>query len=184
MKVVNDILAQIDQCEAELGEVSKPTMARYATLKKELQAAYNAEFEADDVLQADLLAVQSSKDLTCTTHDEWLSQWIRCNCELPKDVGAREALVAYLDERYIQVDFENDCFTYSIGPCILINDDGSVYDQDSGKFIFKTGAYESNEDRDAGIEAWMTKHGYFPSVVLATIHNDYMYIDTKPRETK
>lgn len=149
-------------------------------VKNELKMAFEKKFDADKILQNDIKLVQDSKELTTIENDEWLAQWHRFKYNLPIDSDELDLLKDYLSENHlIQLDVKNECLTYSIGPCIIINDDGSVYDQESNKWIFKTDNYESIEQRDQAIEAWMDKNGYFPSVVKADRYNNYFYYSTQ-----
>jgi len=84
----------------------------------------------------------------------------------------------------VDADFGNDCITTSIGPCIVIDNDGGVYDQDAAKVIVKKTDYETDEERNALIEAWMEKSGYFPSVVRCDYYgNPLGYVSTKEKES-
>jgi len=69
----------------------------------------------------------------------------------------------------------------SEGPCILVNEQGDVLDQDSGKWIIDKNDYQTAEERNGLIEAWMEKSGYFPSVIQLGRYGALHYIDTKAK---
>lgn len=123
------------------------------------------------LLEDALSKLESSKDLTTVEYDhEFMYQYIRFDFSDIIDVDSkleRELLVRFLEENdfFMIPDFENSVLTMSIGPVIVIDHDGDVYDQDSNKVILKKHDYETTEERNEKIEEYMEKTGCFPSVV-------------------
>ena len=128
-------------------------------------------------------ALDESRDLTDVEYDEYVHRWIRYDFSQLIDVKndlLQGLLKDYLNEHYfIDADFKNDAATTSEGPVIVINDDGDILDQDSGKWIIARPDYSTKEERNALIEAWMTKKGYFPSVVQYCKYGVLGYVSTQ-----
>lgn len=92
----------------------------------------------------------------------------------------QELLEEFLSEtHYINCDFDNGAVTMGLGQSITIDHRGDVYDQDSGKTIINRKDYETEEERNTLIEAWMDKTGYFPAVIESDSHGHIHFVDTK-----
>jgi len=89
-----------------------------------------------------------------------------------------DMLSDFLSEDYISYNDIEKVITTSHGPSIIINEDGDVFDQDSGKCIIKSSDYEYEEDRNRLIEAYMNHHGYFPGVYEVDRHNNVTHVNT------
>lgn len=131
--------------------------------------------------------LEASKDLTADL-DEWPCRWIRFDASEFIDTNStleREALEKYLDENFcIRIDYKNEALSMSDGPCIVINDDGDVYDQDSHKWIVHAIDYVEDGEvnikkRNELIESYMEKTGHYPSVVRHDGHDNMFYVSTK-----
>ena len=128
--------------------------------------------------------VQQSKQLTTVEHDDWFYQWLRFDIQKLFSVAATELekeLVSEIlsDDHFVSLDLEHNCLTYSIGPAIVINDDGDVLDQESGKWFISKGDYSSKEELLALIETHCEEVGCFPGVVRTDYHGNVRYINTK-----
>lgn len=130
--------------------------------------------------------VESSRELTSVANDEWLHQWKRVDFSKiidPTDELQREILKEHLsNDHHVDCDFKNDCVSLSIGPVIMIYDDGVVYDQDSQKQILSKKDYESEAERNKLIEAHMEETGCFPAVVRYDYHGNAFYVNTKDKK--
>lgn len=129
--------------------------------------------------------LDNTYDLTQVEYDEWFHQWVRIDLDrLAKidfdDDDQVNALINVLDEHdCLRLDVKNECLTKSIGPSILINDDGDVLDQDSGKWIISKDDYENENELYNMIENHMDKTGYFPSVVRCDRYGNAFFVNTR-----
>lgn len=184
MRTIKECQIELEKLESELTGISKPTMRRAEEIRQELNAAYFAAFEKNAYLKEKLIKLELSLQLTCVEYDsEFFHQWIRVDFSKifsTADASERAALDEFLE--HVQADTKNDCLTSSIGPCIIINDDGAVYDQDSGKNILPKSHDRENSERNAEIEAYMEKSGYFPSVVRVDYYGSPIkYVNTQAK---
>lgn len=137
-------------------------------LESELQVAYNQVFETMPLVNDAITALANSNSYVWDKYSE-IASTIHFSTSDFHD--CKEYFANYMrDSHFIEVDFDNDCLTYAQGPSIVINDEGDVLDQDSGKwFIAKKDYTDDNGEsvltkRNELIEAYMDKHGYFPGV--------------------
>jgi hypothetical protein len=151
-----------------------------ADLKAQAMIAFEANLDQSALAQ--VLAVETSKELTQVEHDEYFHQWLRVDFSTlidTSDAFQRELLEEYLQDTHcISCDFKNDCVTYSIGPVIVINEEGDVLDQDTDKWIISSDAYSTKYELFAQIEAYMQKTGVFSSVVKTDRYGNGFYVDT------
>ena len=132
-------------------------------------------------------SVESSRDLeqdyeffNVLTSLPDLSIFIDTDSEFQRDLF-RQYMI---ENHYIDIDFKNDCALTSIGPCILINHNGDVLDQDSGKWILSKDDYESESELFKLIENHMQTTGYFPSIVACDYHGNANFVNTQKGEVK
>lgn len=178
--MITKLKKKLDVIEAELVEASKPFNEQIDTLKVQIQAEHNKAFDNDKTLQQALIQLETTSQLTSIPNDEWYHRWVRYS--IPETFD-RVAFESYLDDRCVQVDFENSTLHSAEGPCMIINDDGIVYDQDSHKTVCTSSDYETITERNALIEQYMERYGYYPSVVLVDRYGEPIgYADTQ--ETK
>lgn len=150
----------------------------------ELQEAYNEVFNAMPLLSEVVTKLEESREYTWD--GEEIARWIRFDASDFQDCG--EYFRAYMrDVHCTDVHFEHDALTMRVGPSIVIDDDGDVYDQDSGKFIVSKSDYTADGEKDyvkrnALIEAYMERTGYFPGVFESDRHGNMSKIDTKSKE--
>ncbi len=131
------------------------------------------------------------------TDDEgWPAGYIDLPIDVPK--REREFLSEWLIDYCCYLDDDRIVMTY--GPSIIIEREGDVYDQDSHKRIVTSGEYkarmlnseagccddepeydEVDDDirRNALIEAYMEKNGYFPGVYRIDHHGNIFPVDTR-----
>jgi hypothetical protein len=144
-----------------------------------LQNEYDKVFTKDKELQADIKALEVSKDYTTNEVGE-VCQWIRTKSDLNKYLDLKEFLLTYLSEQHCiyDVDFENQVFMSSQGPSIIINSEGDVLDEDSQEWIISRNDYETKEERNKLIEKYMKEKGYFPGVFYMNNNGSVRFIDT------
>ena len=152
-------------------------------------------------LEAMAKALLNSNDLTQVENDEFYHTWVRVDFSKIIDVNDPfqcELLAEYMeDQDCYHCDFKNSTLSNSIGEALLISfEDGSVYDQDSGKTIIRADQYriqdqKSEHDgmlsikrRNALIEAWMEQAGYYPSVLKVDRYGDAHFVKTSSETQK
>lgn len=177
MKQLKELQEQINIAQIEICD-------KTSALKHESYKVFKELMKSRQDLVKDMLSkVESSKELTLSEFNGWPVQWTRVdfsvlNLDLNNDF-IKDLLVEYFSEYSIEIDFKNDCLSMNQGPSIVINHDGDVYDQDSGKSIIQSNDYNSIDDRNSQIEKWMDKHGYFPSVIQVDKYENVKYINTQ-----
>lgn len=151
--------------------------------KKEFQKTMK-NIRLKKLVDAMISKVENSKDLASIENDEYLIQWCRVDLDSLKLDFENEFIKELfrehlLENHFVSVDFKNSCLQYSIGACLIVNDKGDIFDQDSSKGpIISKNDYESEIERNKLIENWMEKKGYFPSVVSMDYYGNAHYIDT------
>jgi hypothetical protein len=129
--------------------------------------------------------LNSSRELTNLDGDEYFHRFIRIDFHLliedKSDEFEFELLTDWLAETHaVGIDEENECLTLCEGPCILINEDGDVLDQDSGRWFIKRQQYDGDLSvRNALIEQYMQETGVFPSVIRCDKYGNAYYVNTK-----
>lgn len=141
------------------------------------------EFKQKEV-DALVAALDLSKDIAWVESDsDFVHRWIRFDFSTlidPKDDTERELLKEYLaDNHHINCDFENDVASTNEGYCLVINEDGDVLNQDSGKWVISKRDYESKQELFQLIEAYMERTGYYPSVIRSDRHGNVCYVNTQ-----
>lgn len=152
-------------------------------LKESLQLEYNKLFEQDKVLQQDIQdALNITQSFDLNEQGEVISYY-RTKTDLSAKHSEHEYLQSYLQDVHgLGVDFKNSVLTQWQGPSIIIYDNGEVYDQDSCVWIVKHDSYESIEERNSLIEAYMSRTGHYPSVFKVDRYNNVSLVNTKNRE--
>jgi hypothetical protein len=128
--------------------------------------------------------VENSKDYQWSNYGE-IESWARIDLSFLESIGLNDPIFQdiiseYFSEQHcLNIDFKNDCATYSQGMNIIINDEGDVLDQDSQKWIIKKSEYETKSELFSMIEKYMDKSGYFPSVFRTDRHDNIFLVDTR-----
>ena len=177
--------------ETAISELNQESEKKRQSLKELALDLMRKKMENREDLKKIIGEVEASTELTSLPHDEWYSQWIRVDFSEFIDIDSeleKEVLSEYLEEfGGYRPDFENDCLTCSIGPAILINKDGDILDQDSGKWIISRKEYldddgaEDRKKRNQLIESYMEKSGYFPSVIRVDHCGSAYYVSTQEK---
>lgn len=176
---IQELNTALNSAKEYVAEVSKDANARVADIERMIQSTYNEAFDADKDLQKALQDLESTRQLTSVEGDDWYHRWVRYYAPESFDL---EALKAYLDERHVYYDPKANALTTAEGPCIIIDDEGDVYDQDAGKVIVDRKAYETASERNALIEAYMERTGCFPSVIKVDRYGEpFGYVNTQSK---
>lgn len=175
MKKLNELKNKIDS-------LNKSNLEMTEALKNEALEILSKDLDKNEELKKLISKVESSKELTQVEYDGFFHTWIRADFSKFIDLKnnfEKELFSEYMQENHFCcVDFKNDCISTAIGPCILINDEGDILDQDSGKWIISKKDYDSTEKRNEMIEAYMTKSGYFPSVIECDRYGNAFFVNT------
>jgi hypothetical protein len=153
----------------ELNNVLASLQGQVYDTKAQLQSEFNKVFDKMPELQAAISQVQDSQEYSFDSLGEVVS-WLRFDFSPFSD--CLDYLQGYLSETHcIYTDLNNDCLTYSQGESIVVQDDAGrdngVYLAD--KCIINESEYKNDGEvdetkRNALIEAYMEKTGYFPGV--------------------
>ena len=175
MKKLNELKNKIDS-------LNKSNSETIEALKNEALEIFSKQLNKNKDLMTLISKAQDSKDLTQVEYDEFFHTYIRADFSKFIDLKnnfEKELFSEYMQENHFCcVDFKNDCISTAIGPCIIINEDGDILDQDSGKWIISKKEYDSTEKRNEMIEAYMTKSGCFPSVIKCDRHGNAFFVNT------
>jgi len=178
---------QFKEMSTELKNLQSVHSSEVQTIEERALELMAKKLDKNKKLKSAIKKLESSKDL-CSTEDEYFSCWIRFNASDYIDTDSeleKRTFDRYLAENYFaNIDCNNDALMMSIGPCILINDEGDVLDQDSGKWVIQNTDYETESERNKLIEKYMEKHGYFPSVISCDRYDNAYYMNTKKRGKK
>lgn len=173
---MNDTIKRLNQQLAAID-------ADRAGIEDKLRTAWGLIFMASESIKTAVSKLEASNEYTWDKFGE-IASWIRM--DLSEFKKCREAFADYmLEEHHTLVDFENDALICSLGPCIVINHDGDVYDQDGDKFFIKKSDYQDDDGelneakRNELIEAYMEKSGYFPGVFRSDYHGNLFAVKTQ-----
>ena len=126
--------------------------------------------------------LQDSQDLTYID-DEYAYQFIHVDfSDILEDIGGEQVDIFkdWLNEHHgVLFDSDHSCLLSCIGPAIVVNDSGSVYDQDSNKIIIRKAEYDNEDGLKALIEAYMEKSGYFPWTLRQDYYGNVFVYNTK-----
>ena len=156
-----------------------------AEIEMQLQAAWNEVFEKSQVIQDAISKLESSHDFT---FDRWgeIAAYIRFN-DLSDFRECRDYFETYMrDSHFVSIDWDNDCLLYSQGSeNITIQDDtrhdnGVWFDH---KLIIEESEYKDDGEvdetkRNALIEAYMERTGYFPGVFRVDSYGNVFLVNT------
>jgi hypothetical protein len=158
----------IEKLTAKLERVRAESSARITKLKEELDAAWKRVFERDKALEAAMTSLEERRaEYGCDEGGYYV--WARFEADSDYPV---QTLDSYLSESSYRYDHANHALMMYLGGCLVVLD-GGVYDTDSDKWVIGVGEYGYDENkRDALIEAWMERAGYFPDVLLQDVHGN------------
>lgn len=146
-------------------------------------------------IKRDLEALESSSEYGSDQYGE-IYIWVRMESDI--DERERPFFSDWLQENHcVHVDWDNGAMYSYCGECIVINDDGDVFD--ASKCIVEASEYKArllnqdlyesealNEDdddarRNALIEAYMERTGCFPNVLSHDRHGNIFPVDTRKK---
>jgi len=172
-------IRMLNRIKKQMVAISADKEKELIKLKDKAIRVFSMEMKTKRAIIAKMVeSLGNSRELTTVPYDDSFHAWIRVDLSLlidTKDKLERELLKEYFDLEFIGIDFENDCITTSEGPCIVINHEGDVLDQDSNKWFISKRDYETVESRNKLIEAYMEKSGYFPSIVKCDYYGNPSY---------
>lgn len=153
-------------------------------IESQLQIEWNNVFKDLSVILVGVTKVESSTEYLWDKYGEIVS-WARFS-DLSDFQDCKQYFTEYMREYHcVDIDWENECLTYSVGPSIVINDNGDVYDQDGNKFFISKSDYSDEHGyldeskRNELIEAYMLKTDCYPGVFKSDRHGNVTLIDTK-----
>src|SRR5580700_1464416 len=127
-----------------LNDKLKTLQGDASEIEIQLQNEYNQVFDAMPLVNDAIAKLAGSTNYVWDRYGE-IASYINFNTSDFQD--CKEYFTNYMREsHFIEVDFDNDCLTYNQGPCIVINEDGDVLDQDSGKWIVAKNDYKDDDD--------------------------------------
>jgi hypothetical protein len=152
-------------------------------IESELQTAWNKVFDKSKAILDAMAKLQSSTDFTYDGGE--IASYIRF-CDLSDFQECRQYFETYMrDTHFVTVEWENECLLYGQGESITIQDDTR---HDNGvwlnsKCIINESEYKSDGEvnetkRNALIEAYMDRNGYFPGVFRTDSHGNVFSINT------
>ncbi len=156
-----------------------------AGIEMELQKAWNGVFDDMAILRDAVIKLQSSDEYSLGEYNEIVS-WIRFDTSSFKD--CQMYFVEYMrDTHCVEVDFKNDTLQISHGDdCIVIQDDtghdncvwsGQKVVIQESEYLDEKGKVDEAK-RNALIEAYMERTGYFPGVFRLDSYGNVSSINT------
>lgn len=153
-------------------------------IKTKLAKEYAKVFDNDDNLRYAIIAIDSVNEYGYD--DKGIYSWYRFRGLDDILEDAKEYLETYVSERDMSIDWDNSCLKSYQGGSLIINDDGDVYDTDSGKFVIDHEDYVDDAldhdhqiiNRNELIEQYMKNNGYFPGVFTVDRHGNVDSVNT------
>ena len=179
------LIKQLDTIKNAIAKVNAENASKISALEIKAEAIFNKLMaKKAKEIKALTIKLENSKDIASVPYDYDLYHiWVRADISQFINVDdklEKELFREYMRENhFIDVDFENEVVSTSIVHCIVINHEGDVLDQDSGKWFIKKSDYENENELYALIESHMEKTGHFPSVVSEDYHGNVFFVNTK-----
>lgn len=162
----------------ELNKVLSTNKEEEEKIMESLKEEYFKIFEDSGLIKKMRIDLENSEDYSNEEYwPHWPCQYVYCSDYpgiLSDNNQVNDFLEEYLNEYYF-IRIENDCFTYSQGPSIIIQDNGTVWDQDSDKVFIDKEDYSSEEELFSLIENYMESTGVFPGVFEADYYGCIRY---------
>lgn len=158
--------------------------------ESELRFAYFELFDRHKhIIEHFTTKLEESTDYIGDEWDNWPCQIIDCRELLDYFESMFDSstcstywgsLNEYIAENYCaHLSKEYDNLISNGGPAIIINDDGDVYDQDSGKWIVDKSDYSEEWLRDYLIEEYCETKGYYPGVFYQDRYGQLSLVNTR-----
>lgn len=153
----------------------------FQTSEKLMDFLINAlKFDENEYLKKAISNLYDSRDVTNDGSQDFYI-WTRfdaANIINPSCKLEIEALDRYLAENHIVWDKINDDLLMSLGPCILINSQGDIFDQDlKDRLIIKRSEYPDKEEAIELIKKHMNKTGHYPCVLIEDVYGNIEMLD-------
>ena len=130
-------------------------------LNKSALALFEAYMQLSQKESVSKIIVELESSQNLTSDYDGFSIWVIIDYKkLLPDVYSDfhvELLREYFSNMGHSLDVTKDTLQNFIGPCIVINEDGDILDQDSGKWIISKGDYETISERNQLIENYLEK---------------------------
>jgi len=150
---------------------------------KELKEKYFSIIDDITAVKNIVLELEKSTDIARDNCDGWPCSYIFVPDDI-KENDLFEYIKEYLAE-YHGIFTENDSFILSHGPSIIIQDDGTVWDQDAYKIIIEKNEYSNEKELFEMIENYMKKTGCFPGVYTSDYYGEISgFINTQKYKTE
>lgn len=174
--------SKIKALNSELSKIN----VNIADIELQLQAEWNKVFTDITSISKAVERLHKSNECSWDKHGE-IVQWARYS-NLPDFEDCAEYFETYmLDNHFVTIDWENDVIQSSVGPSIVISDNGDILDQDSDKWIIKADSYRNDDNeldetkRNELIEKWMESTGYYPGVYRTDRHGNVFAVNTRQK---
>jgi len=176
----------IETLKAQLNVLKIEVNSKIDALVASLQSTFDAMFDADDNLQKALIRLDQSNDYMWVDSGD-IAAWLRFDFTGYAD--DEKYLKTYLQERHcIAADFDNGVLMQYWGPALVINHEGDILDQASGKWPIKKASYTDDDGkcivalRNELLENYMEKTGCYPGVFITNRQGDIKLVDTQKKE--
>lgn len=175
---------KINKMQAKIDALKTANAQRLDLITADLQVEYNKLFSKHRKLQAAIKALDKSNKLELDEADE-VFQWVRLDLS-QFSAESLPFLKSYLnDDLSIEIDIPHENLKYRLGPSLIINaDNGDVYDQDADKNVLEGSDYTSKAERNALIETYMKRTGYYPGVYVVDREGSVKHINTNSMQSK
>ena len=173
---------KIETLQRALTETKAEQRKLIDSLEYQLRDEYRRVFGFDRELQEAIGKLNCYERVEYGCEENGYYAWIRCyvsEFDTKTDLSLVDALNDYLSDHGMEFDAENDALKMNIGGRLVVVDSGDVLDSETGRTIIARSAYADEAERNALIEAWMEKNGYFPGVFSQDIHGNVFAIDTR-----
>jgi hypothetical protein len=171
--------------ENKIKELSTQNKLEISTIETELQKEWFKIFNDLSIIKEYVEKLEKSTDYIVDEFENYPCQYINCKELLDIFDGDNctsywEYLSEYLSEYYgYYLDRNHDCMIMNNGPAIIINDEGDILDQDSGKWIINKSDYNNEWYRNILIKNYMKESGYYPGVFYQDYYGNFSLVDTQ-----
>lgn len=176
---------KINELTAELEQESSLSKTRIEAIQKQLDAEYSKVFAKDKDIEKALANLEQASMYGFDRYGE-IIRWFRFNGLEDIPENARNAFEAYALDYCAYVNWEDSTLYTFEGDSLVIQSD-TRHDNGvwiNGKCVIDEAEYK-NEDgeidedkRNALIEAYMEKTGYFPGVFRVDYHGNIFPVNT------
>lgn len=182
MKRIQTLNSKIQSVRNSMTEAVKPYHDSIAKLEAQLRKEWAKVFDKDMDIQADLKAIETSTEYG--SNECGVYSWTRMKTEISRyiELEAIDFLKEYFSEHGYELDVENEALLNAQGDYIGINEEGDVWYEDAGtEWIVKRREYETADERNELIEAWMQRNGVFPGVFKFDRYGNPTLVNTQKK---